>query len=395
MRPLFRYALLLLFLLSVWGCGQKGAKLQKSVVPPDKTLYETGSEYLKKSQYIKARLAFQTLINTYPDSDMAAESYLAIGDSFYSEGGTENLLQAEDQYKNFIIFFPTSPKAADAQMKIIAANMKMMRAPDRDQQNSYKAEQAIKKMLEQFPDSDYIPIAKQYLNEVQESLAQSDFGVGQFYAERGNYLGAKSRFRDIVDKYPNYSTMDDAYYRLAQALEKTQNPDEAAIYYGRIASGYPFSKHFDEAKDRLKSLGKPIPAVDTQLAALNESRLKPSEGFSPLRPFISFAEALGFKGPPDRYVYAKKVVEEKKAEEAAAAQAGVPAEGAKAGDDILIQTTLKQDSSGKIQENTVLGANATPAGTDKSGDNKKNSGKKSKKKSNSKNNSKNNTKKNP
>jgi len=53
--------------------------------PPDRTLFETGEEYLEKSQYIKARLAFQTLINTYPDSDLAADSYLAIGDSFYSE----------------------------------------------------------------------------------------------------------------------------------------------------------------------------------------------------------------------------------------------------------------------------------------------------------------------
>ena len=147
MRLSLRHTLLLLLLLSVWGCGQKGAKLQKSVVPPDKTLFETGSEYLKKSQYIKARLAFQTLINTYPDSDMAAESYLAIGDSFYDEGGTENLLQAEDQYKNFIVFFPTNPKAADAQMKIVSLNMRMMRAPDRDQQASYKAEAAIKRML--------------------------------------------------------------------------------------------------------------------------------------------------------------------------------------------------------------------------------------------------------
>jgi tetratricopeptide (TPR) repeat protein len=273
-----------------------------------------------------------------------------------------------------------------------------MRAPDRDQQNSYKAELAIKKMLEQFPDSDYVPIAKQYLNEVQESLALSDFGVGQFYADRGNFLGAKSRFREIADKYPNYSAMDDAYYRLAQSLEKTQNPDEAAIYYGKIASAYPFSKHFDDAKERLKDLGKPIPAVDTQLAALNESRLKPSEGFSPLRPFISFAEALGFKGPPDRYVYAKKVVEEKKAGEAAVAQANVPAEGAKAGDDILITTTISKDASGKTQDNTVLGANATPAGADKSGDNKKNSGKKSKKNkktNNSSNEAKDNTTKNP
>ena len=230
MRLISKYVLLLPLVFLVWGCGQKGAKLQKSVVPPDKTLYQTGSEYLKKSQYIKARLAFQTLINTYPDSEMAADSYLAIGDSFYNEGGTENLIQAEDQYKNFIVFFPTSPKAADAQMKIVSLDMRQMRAPDRDQQSTYKAEMAIKKMLEQFPDSDYVPIAKQYLNEVQENLAQSNYGIGQFYADRGNFAGAKSRFQEIADKYPNYSLMDEAYLRLAQSLEKTQNPDEAAIY---------------------------------------------------------------------------------------------------------------------------------------------------------------------
>ena len=106
MRVSVRIALAAVILAGLWGCGPKGAKLQKSVVPPDRTLFETGSEYLKKNQYIKARLAFQTLINTYPDSEVSADSYLAIGDSFYDEGGTENLLQAEDQYKNFIIFFP-------------------------------------------------------------------------------------------------------------------------------------------------------------------------------------------------------------------------------------------------------------------------------------------------
>ncbi len=386
MRRSFWYALLILSLLSVWGCGQKGAKLQKSVVPPDKTLFETGSEYLRKSQYIKARLAFQTLINTYPDSDVAADSYLAIGDSFYDEGGTENLLQAEDQYKNFIVFFPTNPKAADAQMKIIALNMKMMRAPDRDQQSTYKAEAAIKKFLDLFPDNDYVPIAKQYQNEVEENLARSDYGVGEFYAGRGNYAGAKSRFKEIVDNYHNYSELDNAYFQLGQALEKTLNPDEAAIYYGKIAAGYPFSKFFEPAKERLKELGKPIPEVDQQLAELNQSKLKPSEGFSPLRPFISFAEALGFKGPPDRYELARRTVEEKKAEEVAAAQAGAQSGEGKAGDDILITTTLRKDASGKTQQSTVLGGNpnAGQTGTDKNGDSKKVADKNAKKKNSSK-----------
>ena len=171
MKSLLRHFIFLLVLFGLWGCGQKGAKLQQSVIPPDKTLFETGTEYLQKSQFIKARLAFQTLINTYPDSDMTAESYMAIGDSFYDEGGSENLLQAEDQFKNFIVFFPTHPKAPDAQMKIISLNMRMMRDPDKDNTYAIKAQDALKKFIDQFPNSLYIPAAKQYLIQVEDNLA--------------------------------------------------------------------------------------------------------------------------------------------------------------------------------------------------------------------------------
>ena len=68
------------------GCSQKSAKLQRSVVPPDKTLFETASDYLDKNNYIRARLAFQNLISTYPDSELTPLSYFAMADSFYEEG---------------------------------------------------------------------------------------------------------------------------------------------------------------------------------------------------------------------------------------------------------------------------------------------------------------------
>ncbi len=378
MRAFGRYSFALLMLAGVWGCGEKGARLQKSVVPPDKSLFETGSEYLRKSQYIKARLAFQTLINTYPDSELAADSYLAIADSFYDESGTENLLQAEDQYKNFIIFFPMSPKAADAQMKIISLNMKMMRSPDRDKTYSYKAEGAIRKFLADFPDSEYVPIARQYLREVQENLALGDYSVGMFYADRGNYIASKSRFREIEEKYKEFSMMDDTLYRLAESLEKTENSDEAAIYYGRIVQGYPFSAHFETAKSRLEGMGKPVPQVDTQLAAQNQARVKQPEGFSPVKPFVDFIEALGFHGPPDRYEYAKKTVEAQRAE----AAAPKPADGERTSDGILIETTLTKDASGRTSAATTLGGNpnATPSSTDKNEDSREQDPKDAKKK---------------
>jgi outer membrane assembly lipoprotein YfiO len=355
-----RYLVLCFVLLGTWGCPQKSAKLQKSVVPPDKTLFETGSDYLKKSQYIKARLAFQTLINTYPDSEMAAESYLSIGDSFYDEGGTENLLQAEDQYKNFIVFFPANPKAPEAQMKIISANMKMMRTPDRDPQYSFKSEQAIKDMLQKFPDSDFAPIAKQLLIEVQENLAQSDWGVGKWYEDHNNPAGAVGRYKSIVTKYQQASFLDEVYMRLANMLEKSNNPDEAAIYLGKVVSGFPFSKRSDEAKEKLKSLGKQLPPVDTQTAALNQARIKPAEGFSPLKPFIDFGKALGFAGVPDRYEEAKKAIEAEKIR-TAAAEAAKTGEGGQKGDDILIETVLKKSADGETQASTVLGSSANSA----------------------------------
>ncbi len=377
MRTFVRVALLITVLSGLLGCGPKGAKLQKSVVPPDKTLFETGQQYLKKSQFIKARLAFQTLINTYTDSDLAADSYLAIGDSFYDEGGTENLLQAEDQYKNFIIFFPTNPKAVDAQLKIIALNMKMMRSPDRDSSYSIKAENAAKRFIDQFPDSDYVPIVKGYLKDIQENLAQSDFGVAEFYANKGNFLGAQSRYQEIVDNYHDYTLMDETLYRLGDVLEKAKKPDEAAAFYAKIAQGYPMSRYFDDAKTRLVALGKEVPQVDAQLAALHQPKAKEPDAFLPLRPLISFAEALGVKGPPDRYEEAKRIVETRKAEALAAAQGGQAGQGTKAGDDILIQTVLTKDVSGKTEAQTVLGAaGSAQAGTDSNNGNKQPSKKK-------------------
>jgi outer membrane assembly lipoprotein YfiO len=364
-------------LLAAWGCGPKGARLQKSVVPPDQTLFNTGSEYLHKSQFIKARLAFQTLINTYPDSELNADAYFGIADSFYDEGGTENLLQAEDQYKNFIVFFPAHPKSADAQMKIISANWKLMHAPGRDQQYTYKVESNIKKFLQDYPDSDYAPIARQYLKDVQERLAQSDYGVGRFYAERGNYAGAQSRFEEITEKYPYYSAIDETYFELAEALEKSMKPDDAAKYYSKIVTGYPFSKYSDEAKAKLAELKKPIPEVDEMLAAQNKANMKPAESFTPLKPLIMFSEAIGIKGEADRYKLAKETVEAHKAE-AASALAAKEKEPEQPLGTATIEAVIVKDSAGNTTTSTTLesGTNTATATSDKNTDTKKNSKKK-------------------
>ena len=345
-----------------YGCAPKSAKLQRSVEPPDKTLFETGTQYLKGGQYIKARLVFQNLINTYPDSDMAPEAVFSMADSYYEEGGTENLLQAEDEYNNFIIFYPASPKAPDAQMKIIALNERMIRSPDRDQQYSHKTLQAIERFERQFPDSDFIPIVRRLKTRVEEVLAQQDLLVGNFYKVRKNYAGALNRYSEVAAKYKDFSAMDEIYMFIADSLIKTNNPDEAAIYLEMVAKGFPFSNSFEDAKAQLKSLGKAVPSVDTELAALNQAKLKPSEGFTPWKPLADFAKAIGFIGPPDQYELAKKTLaaERAKTAEAEALVAAKTGEGSKEGD-YQIQTVITQDASGVKTAKTTLGSGSKSA----------------------------------
>jgi len=310
-------------LLLSWGCTQKSAKLQRSVVPPDQDLYEKGSEFLNKGNYIRARLTLQTMINTYPDSEMTADAYFAVADTYFEEGGTTNWLQAEQQYKDFIVFFPANPKAPDAQMKIIALHRKMMSDPDRDQTPARKGEQAALKFLELYPDHDYAPMVRNELDNFRNNLALSEMGVANFYSKKDNVAAVIGRYETILEEYPNFYKTPEVLYKMADAYLEVKNPDKAEEYLDRLVAAYPFSEYADAAKVQLTTMEKPIPTVDTELAELNKSKIKTPQGFTPLRLLGNFAKATGFSGPPDIYDEARAALEaKKKAEEEAAGKTG-------------------------------------------------------------------------
>jgi len=255
---------------------------------PDKELYDKAMAAMAKSHYDVARLDLQTLLNTYPDSQFQMKSKLAIGDSWYKEGGTAALTQAEQEYKDFITFFPNAPEAAEAQMKVANIYFREMDRPDRDYTKAVRAQDEYRNMIQEFPESSFVPEAKQKLREVQEALAQRESDIAQFYAGHQNYAASIARWQTVADAYPLYSHMDDVLLGLGDAyaaqahmvatitrmpegpkgrLEKIYN-DEAAADYERLMTEYPAAPHVEDAKDRLTAMGYKIPQpTPDQLAA--------------------------------------------------------------------------------------------------------------------------------
>jgi len=240
---------------------------------PDKVLYDRAQKDLKGGRYTEGRLALQTLINTYPDSEYLAKAKLAEADSYYKEGGTASTTQAIQDYKDFITFFPFLDEAAYAQMQVGMGHFRMMEKADRDSTQALAAEDEFQAFILKYPQSPLLPKAEQYLREVQEVLADGEYRIGRYYYTKMDYRAAAARLLEVTDRYPLYSGTDEALWMLGNVYSRaklaSKNEDDknhwgdlAAKCYDRILEDYPLSKRAVDAKARLQSMGVPAPAAD-------------------------------------------------------------------------------------------------------------------------------------
>jgi outer membrane protein assembly factor BamD len=267
------------------SCGFKHAKYEnpitKDTQQPDKILYDKAVHDIEKGRYEVARLTLNTLINTYDTSEFLAKAKLAIADSWYREGGIQGLTQAEAEYKDFILFYPTMEEAAESQKKLCDIHYKQMDKPDRDQNQALRAEQECKQVLTQFPNSKFAPGAEQQLRNIQEVLADSEMGVGSLYYNKGSWAAAANRMSGIADTYPLYSRVDEALWKQADAYShmgprfRQRSGDALAS----LLRNYPLSDYADDAKKKLKEMELDIPEADpAALARMKfelENRTKP------------------------------------------------------------------------------------------------------------------------
>ena len=260
-------------LLWMGGCTLRRHPYETPIISnsqqPDKELFDRAMSDLEHSRFTIARLTLQTLLNTYPESEYAAKSKLAIADSWYREGGTSGLTQAEAEYRDFITFFPLMSEAAEAQMRVAMIHYRGMDKPDRDPTHARRAEQEFQKLLLNYPETPFAPLAQQRLREVQEVLAQGLFDVGRFYFLQGADGAVQPRLKELVERYPNFSQADAALHMLGRSLERSgeKTAGEAPPYYARIIRDYPLGEYVDEAKQRLTALGTPIPEPDPAAVA--------------------------------------------------------------------------------------------------------------------------------
>jgi outer membrane protein assembly factor BamD len=253
-------------LFAIAGCGRKKYEnpIAKDTEQPDKVLYDKAIADIEKGRYEQARLTLNTLINTYDTSEYLAKAKLAIADSWFREGGSHGMAQAEAEYKDFILFYPTMEEAAESQEKICMIHYRQMDKVDRDPKHAYRAEDECRQLLVQFPNSQFAPRAQQLLRNIQEVLAEREFRVGDFYFKKGSYPAAANRLEASAEQYPLFSHADQELWELGESYSKmgARYREKAAAAFAKIVNQYPLSPLVNDAKERLRQMEMPIPEAD-------------------------------------------------------------------------------------------------------------------------------------
>lgn len=332
-------------LVSVDAYGQSHVKVTKvkpdkkkpaEVAPsaePDKILYDRAMDDLKHARYTEGRLTLQTLINSYPDSEYLAKAKLAVGDSYFKEGGTSSITQAIAEYKDFITFFPFLDEAAYAQMQVAMAHYRMMEKADRDRSQAEDAEDEFQAFLLKYPHNPLASQAEQRLREVQEVIGEGNYRIARYYYVKQDYRASAARLVELSERYPLYSQSDEALWMLSsiyiRAKQVSRNEDDknhwadlAAKCYDRIVRDYPLSKFAPQAKSRLKEMGMSVPLPDPNALARMQKQqetdtkhhqfalLKLPLGLIKSNPDVSSAARSGRPNlnPPDDMVSATEVL---------------------------------------------------------------------------------------
>jgi outer membrane protein assembly factor BamD len=189
-----------------------GAEKYKMKVEPDvpaSSIYDQGLARLAKEDGSGAAKKFTDLAKSYPDSDWSKKALLMATYSQFKAGEYDN---AETSAEKYVKLYPDSPDTAYA--LYLEASSYYSQIPDisRDQERANKALDLYTKIVEKYPNSEYVNDSKYKIQVTRDQLAGKEMSIGRFYLKRRNFVAAINRFRTVLSNYQTTRHAEEALY---------------------------------------------------------------------------------------------------------------------------------------------------------------------------------------
>lgn len=216
-------------------------------------IYERAEFELENSKKAEeaARL-FGEVERLYPYSEYAKRALIMQAFAYHKDRDYENARIAAQRY---IDFYPASEDAAYAQYLLALSYYDQIEEVGRDQGLTLEALQALRTVIERYPDSDYARSARLKFDLAFDHLAAKEMEVGRYYLKRAHYTAAINRFRVVVEEFQTTSHTAEALHRLVESYLSLGLTDEAQTAAAILGHNFRSSPFYEDSYALLTSQG--------------------------------------------------------------------------------------------------------------------------------------------
>ena len=161
---------------------------------------------MKERKWATSRQYFSELLESYPQSPLRAEAKLGVGDSFLGENNSASYVYAQNEYREFLAFYPTNPRADYAQMQLGMVHFNQMLNPQRDQSETKEAIKEFQAFVDRYPNSPHLPVVQAAAARVEGSVVglgnrgRDNLPAGCGITRRGAPLPLRARKRPRIQQ---------------------------------------------------------------------------------------------------------------------------------------------------------------------------------------------------
>jgi outer membrane protein assembly factor BamD len=245
-RALFLGTIALLPLLS--GCGATDENAKQAPTGPVEGLYNNGVDALNARRFSTADDQFAAVEQNYPFSSWAVNAQLMSGYSLYLQNKYTEAIGTLDR---FIQLHPAHRDIAYAYYLRALCYYEQIADISRDQKGTEQAMNALREVVNRYPDTAYAQDAKLKIDLCFDHLAGKEMEIGRYYQTQHLYEAAIGRFQRVVDDFQTTNHVPEALARLTEVYLVLGLKDQAQKTAAVLGYNYPGSEWYEASYAQL------------------------------------------------------------------------------------------------------------------------------------------------
>lgn len=275
-------AVALVSLVALAGCGDSGGlglgELFTSAPDSDteslspEALFAKAESQLEAQDPEQAAATFAEIERLYPYSQLAKRAIIMQAFAYHQHEDYENSRVAAQRY---IDFYPADEDAAYAQYLLALSYYDQIDEVGRDQGLTFQALQALRTVIETYPDSEYARSAILKFDLAFDHLAAKEMEIGRYYLKRKHYAAAINRFRVVVEEFQTTTHTAEALHRLVESYLSLGLDAEAQTAGAILGYNFKSTEWYTDSYRLLTGRGlEPKSIGDNWLAAIYRQVVK-------------------------------------------------------------------------------------------------------------------------